>query len=150
MIKKLFKLLMLPFTILGLIISLVTPATADKPKKPRNPYDENYFTDKLIAEHGFEAGTEYKLPHRFKADMYTEDYVIEVDWESKMYEGLGQALTYAYYSSTHTRPAIVILDDVNKSVDFQKFFEVFDAYDVKVWVVEVDRTNGDILNITER
>ena len=135
LIKFLFKILFLPLT---LILSLFTPAAAEKPKRVKNPYDENYFTNLLIEEHGFEEGS--TISHKFRPDLFLSGYTIEVDWENKMFEGLGQALTYHYYREDSAGPGIVILDDVNKNVNFEKFLDVFDAYDIKVWIVQVDRT----------
>ena len=145
LIKLLFKIIFLPLT---LIISLFTPAVAEKPKRVKNPYDENYFTQLLIDKHGFEEGC--TINRKFKPDLFMTGFTIEVDWEGKMYEGLGQALTYDYYCDDSAGPGIVILDDVNKNVDSEKFFEVFDAYNVKVWIAKVDKTNGTILEVVER
>ena len=149
LIKLFIKIILLPITIISTIMGLFTgAAAADKPKRVKNPYDENYFTQLLIDDHGFDAGC--MISHKFKPDLFSEGYTIEVDWEGKMYEGLGQALTYDFYCEGSAGPGIVILDDVNKNVNFEKFFEVFDAYNVKVWIVKVDRTNGTILEIVER
>ena len=147
--KLIFKLLkwtiFLPITILLLIGSLF--AADSKPAKAKAyKYDEKHFTRLLHEEHGFIEGKTQKLPERFQADLWTEDTVIEVDWESKMYEGLGQALTYSFYSDDY-HPGIVILDDINKNVNFHKFLDVFRYHEVKVWIVQVNRETGTILNI---
>ena len=151
--KFIFKVLLLPFTILGLILSLFTPAAATT--KQRNPYDENYFTNQLAGrkfqkeyEIKFLQGTTQKLPNRFRADLWTSESVVEVDWEHKMYEGLGQALTYSYYSEGY-KPGIVILDDINKNTNYHKFLDVFKHHGVKYWIVEVNRDTGEIRGITE-
>ena len=138
---KLFKLILAILT-LGLSLFITGPVFAKK-KSVRSPYDENYFTNKLIDEHPFTKGCD--IGRKFKADLFRGSYVIEVDWESKMYEALGQALAYSFVCKK--KPAIVILDDINRKVNFHKFLDIFKHYKVKVWIVEVDKSNGTIISV---
>ena len=145
-IKLVLKILFLPLTILGFILGIFGGSADAAPKKKKVPtYNEDHFTELLAKDWGFEKAD--SLAHRLKPDLQYDVYIIEVDWEQKMYEGLGQALTYAYYADM--KPAIVILDDVNKNVNFKKFLEVFEHYDVQVWVAEVNKQTGEILSVTE-
>ena len=145
--KLVIKLILLPFTILGFIFSLFGSATADTKKVKIPTFKEDEFTQLLVDSGQFDDGNTIKLPERFRADLVKDDYIIEVDWENKMYEGLGQALTYSYYGDK--KPGIVILDDINKNVNYHKFLEVFDHYNVKVWIVEVDKTKLELISVTE-
>ena len=52
-------------------------------------------------------------------------------------------------SKSGKKPGIVILDDINKNVNYEKFLEVFDHFEVKVWIAEVERSSRKIIELKE-
>ena len=149
LIKLIWKILILPITILMFILSIFGSTTVAEPKRTSKPkpitFKETDYTEQLWMHHGFTEGSH--IGERFQPDLFKDDYVIEVDWEGKMYEGLGQALVYSFKSGK--KPGIVILDDINRNVNFEKFLDVFDHYNVKVWIAEVEKTSKDIISLKE-
>lgn len=144
LIKLIWKVLKLPFIVLGLILSLFSTSQAEV-KKPKTFKEVNYI-EELWKHHNFEKGKH--IGQRFQPDLFFEGYVVEVDWEHKMYEALGQSLVYSYVSGK--KPGIVILDDINRNTNYEKFLDIFDHYEIKIWIAEVDKKSKEILNLTER
>ena len=80
---------------------------------------------------------------RKRVDIVTDTHAIEVDWQSKWSEPIGQALFYA--NAENKKAGIAVLYDSSKSlnknnVKVLKFMS--EKYDIDLWWFEVDRVNG--------
>ena len=134
-LKTIWKIIKLPFIAIAWIISLFAPAVAE-----RNPFNEAYFTNLLVESHGFMEGN--TLPNKLRPDLYRDDFVIEVDWTTKKYEAIGQALVYSHF--TGKKPAIVFLAD--KPMDV-RMISVLESLEIHYWVVQINKDEGKILSI---
>lgn len=101
-------------------------------------YNENYFTNKLIKEYNFNRGKSIK---GFRSDLEKNGYTIEVDWETKIYEAIGQSLSYSYKFGL--KPGIVILD-FHKKEYYNKFIPILNNYNIKYWIFKVNKKTGKI------
>ena len=132
--KKLFKLL---FSLLSWLFYLVFPS-----KKPPKLLRETYFSE-LLAKEFFDGESEVTTLFRKRVDIVTDTHAIEVDWQSKWSEPIGQALFYA--NAENKKAGIAVLYDSSKSlnknnVKVLKFMS--ERYDIDLWWFEVDRVNG--------
>ena len=75
-------------------------------------YNNNIYCNKI---NGIQ---EYTLKNKVRVDCLTQDYAIEMDWCSKWYEGVTQAL---YYSMLTKRKAKLVL--IKKSSSDYKYID---------------------------
>ena len=128
------KILLLPFTILGWLFSLVFASATT--------YNEAYFTE-LIAKTEIKGKLEYRLPNRKRIDILTNTHAYEVDWISKAWsEGVGQALHYAIM--TGKKPGIIVLIDKPHKANLNALIETAKMYDIDVKIFHVNKKNGRI------
>lgn len=77
---------------------------------------------------------EYKLPDNTRVDCLLPDYAVEVDFASKVYESIGQALYYGIM--TYRKPAIlIIIEDSNCQKYINRLKIVADKYNIKVFFI---------------
>lgn len=74
---------------------------------------------------------EYKLPDKTRVDCLTDEYAMEFDWAKKWYEGVGQALWYAY--NTGKKPCLVlILKTQNDYIYYNRAKILCEKYKIKL------------------
>jgi len=84
-------------------ILLVAVLFAPPPVKKDEAYWRDHFAPK------YQADTDFRIPGtRRHCDLVTRTEAIEIDWETKHYEGLGQALSYGL--ALGRKPALLLLD----------------------------------------
>lgn len=94
-----------------LILLLVATVCYAKHKFP----ERHYQTQWAIAHNG---KTEYRLPDNTRVDVLLERYAVEVDFVNKFYQGVGQALYYAYM--TGKQPGLVLIIENDDSVSMRQ------------------------------
>ena len=88
------------------------------------------------------------MPNKFKADLMDDEYVWEIDFGGhKVFEAIGQALVYSFYSGK--KPGVVILtrsdNEANKLRE--AFKPVLDEHNIKlVHYKIVDKHKGEIVD----
>ena len=135
------KLLKILLAIVTLGISLIFVPVNAKPVK----INEDYFTNAIIESNtGFTKGPTKK---GFRVDVRYGDYVVEVDWSHKVYEGIGQALVYSY--EFDSKPGLLLLHDVSKPEKYGKYIPTLKYLGIKTWIVSVDKKNGKVLGVNQ-
>ena len=125
----------LPITLLVLWL-MPSPAEAKS-------FNEQYFTEQLANNHGFDLATGTR---EFRPDLMRDGVVVEVDWEKKIYEGIGQSLVYAH--EFKRAPGIVILNDKMVGHNIDKYLPAIHSLNVKVWIANVCKDTGVIYSVT--
>lgn len=95
------------------------------------PQPESYYQDLIHQEIG--GVKEYQLEDRTRVDILTRNRAIEIDWQNKWAEGVGQSI---YYSVKTSRPPLVIL--LATSPSWPRYEERVEACGVECWVYSVD------------
>ena len=112
-----------------------------KPKQKRAKPEDFY--NKLIAER-IGAAPEVRLENGLRVDMETGTHVYEVDFGGhKIYEGIGQALCYAYF--TGKLPGLIILIRDQKEQSLMDILEeAVLHYDIELRVYTItDKYTGE-------
>ena len=107
--------------------------------------NEAYYNKVLLEIIGGKAGV--KIEQGLYVDIMTDTHAYEIDFASKNYEGLGQALVYAHY--TGLKPGLIILiRDKKELTTFNKIKPALDYYaelfdmDFRVFNI-INRTTGE-------
>jgi hypothetical protein len=92
-----------------------TPTVTPAPEEWHESHFRDYFNAVQFAGTGI---TEYYIPGEYvRIDILTDLYTIEVDWITKNWEGVGQALGYDALMDDSRIPGILlIIDDESDSV----------------------------------
>ena len=95
--------------------------------------NEKYYVS-LFAEYIEDCEIEYRLKDNTRVDILTQHYAIEVDFEKKWYEAIGQALHYELL--TNLIPGIVLIIDDNNSRNLERLLRVAEKYNIMVWSID--------------
>jgi len=89
------------------------------------------------------AKSEVKLKNGIRVDCMTDTFAYEVEWGKKLYEGIGQSLTYAHF--TRKLPGVIVLlgDDADRK-RFDLLKEVMEGLDMEILVYKVNKTSGSV------
>lgn len=99
----------------------------------RNLPERHYQTQWAIAHGGM---TEYRLSDNTRVDVLLEHYAVEVDFVDKFYEGVGQALYYAYM--TGKQPGLVLIIEKDDDISMRRLQRakyLCDRLRIKLWTV---------------
>ena len=95
--------------------------------------NESYYQD-LFSKYIKSDQTEYRLDDNSRVDIITQTYAIEIDYDYKWYESIGQSLFYSI--KTGLRPGIVLLIDNQKYLN--RLLIVANKYNIKVWTINLE------------
>lgn len=102
-------------------------------------YNENYYNSLWCDEHL--GHKEVVLPDRTRCDcivlIHGVMYAVEMDWEKKFYEALGQSLHYA--TVTGYRPAIVLITEHEYSIYEERLQRVVKRFQLPVQIWKIQR-----------
>jgi len=76
---------------------------------------------------------EYRLPDKTRVDCLFEDYALEVDWDYKWAESIGQSLYYA--QMTNKKPAVLLILGPKSDRYLKRLKFIADQYDITVFTV---------------
>lgn len=94
---------------------------------------ERYYQEKFCSKlHG---RVEYTLQDRTRVDCLTEEYAIEVDFEHKWAEAVGQSLYYSLM--TGKKPGILIIKENGRHIP--KIFKLCNEYGITLWIIEEEK-----------
>ena len=126
---------------LRLIISIITLISTFfiLPCFAKNP--EAFYAKKFCQRRA--GALEYRLPNARRIDCLTPVYAIEVDFSNNYLEALGQALTYACFSSKKAGVALILrkntdnryLTELKKVIEYHKL-------NVKIWIIPSNYGNS--------
>lgn len=125
-----------------LIITLLQPA-APVPENLKFETDLTRYYAKVVFEKNYEL--EYVLPDGRRVDILTETHAYESERIEKMYEGIGQALSYAI--STNKKPGLFILYKNGQDEKYNQLLAIVTSlrghgYDLELIIINID--NGKI------
>lgn len=84
--------------------------------------------------------SEYRFPDETSADCLTQDYVVEVDFDEKWLEAIGQALFYS--TMTDQKPAIVLIMQNHKNTPREQYLNrlstTINTYNLPISVFTMD------------
>ena len=135
--RLIFKLILLPFTILMWLFGTSHAAN----------YNENYF-NKLIAKE-LNGKVEVRTRLNRRVDILTKDTAWECDWSYKAWsEGVGQALTYA--ELTGKKPGIcVLIDSKKENADHIALVKIIaKKHKIKLVFYLCNKSNGKMKKVT--
>ncbi len=95
--------------------------------------ERDYQNDWCTARPGLIA-IEYRLPEKTRVDCLFEDYALEVDWDYKWAESIGQSLYYAMM--TGRKPAVLLILGPRGEHYLKRLKFVTHHYGIKVFTVE--------------
>ena len=101
-------MLMLILTALAIITGTLFSSTAQAQCKPQ--YEEYYAKNWCDSRNGEQ---EHRFPDNTTADCLTQNFVVEVDFDDKWVEAIGQSLFYS--TMTDQKPAIVLIMQNHKN-----------------------------------
>lgn len=96
-------------------------------------HERNYQEDWCTKRPGL-IGIEYRLPDKTRVDCLFEDYALEVDWDYKWAESIGQSLYYA--EMTGKKPAVLLILGPKSDRYLKRLIFIADRYGIKVFTVE--------------
>lgn len=128
-------MLMLILTAITIITGTLFSSMAQAQCKPQ--HEKNYAEYWCDSRNG---ELEHRFPDRTSADCLTQDYVIEVDFDSKWAEAIGQSLFYS--TMTDQKPAIVLIMQNHKSPPRERFlkrlYTTINTYNLPITVFTMD------------
>ena len=84
---------------------------------------------------------EYKLKDNTRVDCLTNDYAIEVDFDTKWSESIGQSLYYGL-STNKKAGVLLITEDTQKGIKYlTRLYRVAKEHNITIWVINA---NADI------
>lgn len=120
-----------------LVLLIALPASA-KHKYLEKDY-QNYWCSMYCGQ------AELKLPDNTRVDCLTDEYAVEVDFQKKWAESIGQSLYYAI--KTEKKPAVLLILE-NEEKDYiylQRLLTVAEKYFVTVFTIsqaELEKRNN--------
>ena len=123
--------------------------TKEVPKaKKASAKNEHYYNQLIAAD--FQAESGVKLDNGLIVDMMDEDTAYEIDFGgAKIYEGIGQSLSYAYF--TDKKPGLIILVRDDKEQKMLDILEpVIHHHGIDLYIYKVtDRIEGTYEEVIE-
>ncbi len=110
----------------ALLFSLSTSAS--------NQWLERDYQDAWCSAQPGLIGIEYRLPDNTRVDCLFQDYAVEVDWDYKWAEAIGQSLFYAMM--TGKKPAILLIVGPRGKRYLNRLKFVTQHYGIRVFTVE--------------
>jgi len=97
---------------------------------------EKYYQNKWCkANNGV---TEYVLDDKTRVDCLTDEYAVEVEFASKIYQSVGQALYYAV--RTGKKPGVVlIMEKLSDGRHLEKLETIAMKYGIRIWTIQAER-----------
>jgi hypothetical protein len=128
-------MLMLILTALAIITGTLFSSTAQAQCKAQLEKDyAEYWCDSRNGE------LEHRFPDRTSADCLTQNYVVEVDFDEKWAEAIGQSLFYS--TMTDQKPAIVMIIQNHKNTPREQYLDrlstTIDRYNLPISVFTVE------------
>lgn len=77
---------------------------------------------------------EHILPDRTRIDCLLDRYAVEVDFQYKWAEAIGQSLYYA--TMTHREPAVLLIVDKNAARYLARFHNAADGLGIRLFIIE--------------
>jgi len=126
---------MLILTALAIITGTLFSSMAQVQCKPqREAYYAEYWCDSRNSEQ------EHRFPDKTSADCLTQDYVVEVEFDDKWVEAIGQSLFYS--TMTDQKPAIVMIIQNHKNTPREQYLDrlstTIDRYNLPISVFTVE------------
>lgn len=81
---------------------------------------------------------EVVLPNNTRVDCLTEERAIEVDYEHKWAESIGQALHYAMWTGTKATVLLIISTPIESNAGYKRLMGTINHYNLPIDVITVN------------